>query len=158
MIKYLVTALLKPDQQLIRKEICDLISNNNFRYGIEYNGFKYKNDYFEDGRVISNLKWDPQLHPDLEPRAVGLAQRWRAIEEDYSYISETFMLMTRKGRGWQDFRNDLPDCVIQLHPELYSIPRTATVEYNLGDDARLKFRYQMLLPRLHTYSAMSLLT
>lgn len=159
MVYYLTKKLLEPDKNLATKEIHDLVAANNLLYGIKYTGFSFRSHYLtQSGEIKVNLGWDPKLHHELEPRAIGLAERIESIQKDYDYISETFTLMTVGGRNWQDFRNNLPDCVIQLHHELYSIPRIHSVEYNLRTNARLQFRYQMLLPRLHAYSVMHLLT
>lgn len=158
MIDFLVVALLKPDRELARKQIDELVTNNNELYHTAYRGFSYRDYYVErGGTFITDLGWDPKLHPQLEYQAEGVLVRSLAIEKDFDYIKATFSLLTDQAKNWHQFRNALPDCVTQLHPGLHSLPRLCEVERYI-DDPSLKFRYEMLLPRLHTYSMMSLLT
>lgn len=158
-IHFLVVQLLKPDKELIDKEIEDLIDLNNIKLGVNYTGCSYGKYYLErGGRIVQNLAWKPFVDPSLESRVKGLPERALAIRQDYEYIKDIFTQMVIGDRNWQDFRNSLPDCVIQFHPQLRNIPRTLNVEANIRSNKPLKFKYDLLLPRLHTYSMMSLLT
>lgn len=158
-IEFLVVKLLKPDKELVEKEIQDLIDLNNLKVGVKHTGFTYGKYYIEfGGRVVENLGWSPQLDPSLHHKAEGLAERAIQIRKDFEYIQEVFAMMVNGSRNWQDFRDSLPDCVIQFHPDLYKRPRSISVDHYLRTNKPLKFKYEMLLPRLHTYSMMSLLT
>jgi hypothetical protein len=158
MIKWLVKKLLYPDREFIRKQIDELVDNNNLIVGIPFPGFAYEDDYFEKGgKILTNFGWDPVLDDRLRPKAVGVADRWRRLEKDVEHIDQVFRQLTERCQTWQEFRDALPDCVIQFEDNLRSIPRTRHESYFQGKPTT-RFSYEMLLPRLHTYAAMHLLT
>lgn len=158
MIKWLVKKLLYPDRKMVRKQIDELVENNNLILDTTFPGFVYQNDYFEKGgRIVSNLGWDPLLDPRLHSRAVGVADRWRRLENDVAHIDQVFRQLTEHCLTWQEFRDAIPDCVIQFEPTLRLLERTRHESYFQGSPP-IRFSYEMLLPRLHTYAAMHLLT
>lgn len=157
MVKWLTKKLLLPDRTMVRQQVDELIDSNNLILNTVNPGCAFRNDWLErGGRIVSNLGWDPQLHESLWYRAEGLADRWRLLEKDVEHISDLFSALTAKCERWQDFRDALPDCVIQFESTLRSYPRTRPESDFQGKS--LRFRYEMLLPRLHTYAAMHLLT
>jgi hypothetical protein len=157
MVSWLIKKLLYPDREMVRKQIDELVAANNLILNTPYPGFVYGSDYFErGGRILTNICWDPPLDESLHPKVIGVADRWKRLEKDVEYICDIFIQLTERCRTWQEFRNALPDCVIQFEDELRSIPRTrCETHYFRGP---LRFSYEMLLPRLHTYAAMHLLT
>jgi hypothetical protein len=158
MIQWLVKKLLYPDREMVRKQIDELVENNNLILGASFPGFAYASDYFETGgRILPNIGWDPLLDEKLHPKIVGVADRWRRLENDVMHIDQVFRQLTERCQTWQEFRDALPDCVIQFEDNLRSMPRTQHESYFQGKPAT-RFSYEMLLPRLHTYAAMHLLT
>lgn len=158
MIKWLVKKLLHPDREMTRKQIDELVDNNNLILGTVNPGFSYQGSWFEKGgRIVPNLGWEPALHERLHSQANGVADRWKRLEADVGHIEQVFRQLTERCQTWQDFRDALPDCVIQFESNLRAMERTRHESYFQGK-ATSRFSYEMLLPRLHTYAAMHLLT
>lgn len=159
MTEWLVKKLLYPDRAMVKEQVDELVDSNNHILGDTFPGFNYQQDYFERGGMVrTNFCWEPLLDPRLHPKVVGLADRWYRLENDVDHISHVFNYLTEECRDWQEFRDALPDCVIQLESRLRSMARTRPEFYSLGDRELLRSTQELLLPRLHTYAAMHLLT
>lgn len=158
MIDWLVKKLLYPDRVMVREQIDQLVEENNLIIGESFPAFVYGGDLFQKGgKILVSHSWTPLLDERLHPKAVGLADRWRTLEKDVGFITQTFTKLTEKCQSWQQFRDALPDCVIQFEPSLRSMERMQH-QSDFLDSSSLRFSYEMLLPRLHTYAAMHLLT
>lgn len=158
MIRWLVKKLLYPDREMVRKQIDELVGNNNLMLGTVNPGFSHENFWFErGGRIVPTLGREPHLHEQLHPLAIGVADHWKRLEVDVEHIAQVFRQLTERCETWQDFRDALPDCVIQFESNLRTMERTRHESYFQGKCAT-HFSYEMMLPRLHTYAAMHLLT
>jgi hypothetical protein len=161
LVETLLNGLMKPDWKLVNDKINSLVDENNVLLGgsIAHKGFCYRGYYFKYGaEVVPDMGFDPVLHKSLHHKAEGLADRWNYLKGDYDYLKRLFTELLRPCVTEQDVRDTLPECVIQFHPTLGSLPRIRGEAWTIRCDKALQFRYNSAIDRIRTYSVMHLLT
>jgi len=157
-IEDVIEALGRSTEKLLKRQKEYLIHKNE-ELGGHSNGFLLGGHYFtklEDQVKIHTAIKKP-LHQSLYPEGLELLQGTKELEQDMQQLTQGLSVVLFDCRTRQDIRNALPDTVMYLLPNIFSVSRTKDEAWTLRDKPLQMMGYPKTAKLLNIYSAMRIL-
>ncbi|WAK44965.1 hypothetical protein Fifi067_00045 [Erwinia phage Fifi067] len=146
-----VASLCEPETRRLQNVIDKLVAQNQEIVQTNDQGFMFQGDlyYRSNANMHSRL---PALAWSLCPQMdVHLKDR-RLFDQEFAMIRQMVTRLLYLCNTLQKQRDALPDCIVNLVPELQAIERVRSVEEVIGNDERLLRQYHKALPLMEVYS------
>jgi hypothetical protein len=157
-INNITKLLFAPDNRRIQgwiDQICNKnkdISDNKDPLGFWYNDKYYRPSWLLSGRYPKAI-----LNHALYDEMDKLVKDERTTKDDQQFIRQTLFALVEPCETYQDLRDALPECLIDLIPNLGSFSRTREAGYIIKDNPRAYKQYLQILPKIETYCATRLI-
>lgn len=98
------------------------------------------------------------LHESLEKEAQYFSEVLDSINEDRNEIKQVVILLLGQACTVQELRDAIPECLMNLMPELAMFPRKIqNCDYLIRTDKYAMKAYEKTLPKLEAYSVMGMM-
>jgi hypothetical protein len=156
-ISEIMTELFKPEDARHEREVQTLLEEN--KEIIENTSVTSQLAWMDRRRVGAMILNDQVLSPTLASKFEQVTQLRRNIELDKHQVGQFMQNLLHKCKTWQEIRNSLPDCLVQMSYQLkyHDIVRTQEPEDNMKNDPKALYRYEKFMIKINTYCAMRFL-
>lgn len=159
LVSDLVKSILEPDRKLLAKRFDEIIQRNNEILSVNHRGFRFNNNFYEKGgQVMSKLNWEPSLSASLVEEVVALEEFRKQLNADQQAMREVFQRLVQSCKTVQEERDALPECVSTLDWRICNLKRVKPEAWTIQNDPIALSNYLKILPKIHTYCAMRLMT
>lgn len=157
LIDRIINKLFENDKEVLDNQIVELTQNNNIKKNNTYMGFRHmgktfiSKDHapFRDRGKQSIL---PSLAFELSPIGNNIVQQTNNLERDEKEIRQILFKLLDHCICKQDIRDSLPEPVVQLFPDLVSMPRIVPVAHYMDKDKLTVNEFNRLLPKIEAYA------
>jgi hypothetical protein len=116
-------------------------------------GFIYNGTYYRTSTTGLGNWPHGALHHSLSDQMEVLEKDKAIIDQDRAFIGQMLGKLLRPCDSYQDMRDALPDCLVNIIPELSPLPRSLSVAYTIDGDARALRQFNEILPKIELYVA-----
>lgn len=157
-IKALITALFKAEDQRLHRRELEMVSENRKVSAEHYDGFFFQGHYYTDlDRKLASKGIKSGLHPSLVPSMDQHIKDKKEVEFDRLRIRQALALSLNGIRNNQDLRDALPNQLAEMIDQIKALPRHRPEAYTLMDDPRKFQQYQKLREKIEFYAVARLL-
>lgn len=155
-IKHITSKLFEHEIVRLNNLILKLHNKNQELHG-PHDAYTYEGYVYRYNDLRGNLKTkflDYQLHSEMD---LFLKDN-KLISDDKQEISQILMKLLESCNFYQDYRDALPECIIDTLPnEMRNLSRIMPEAYTIASDNRATRQYEKVLPKIQMYSAMRLI-
>lgn len=152
LIDALADALFKPEARRIQNRVNELDKQNGeIRRAREY-GFQWKGMQFRVPGSPTKVLRVPSLDFSLRKEGDALLRDVQAVQDDKQMIKQTMALLLKPCLTLQDFRDALPDSIVELNSQLAALPRERAAGYTITDERQSR-QYAAMLDKIDFYAA-----
>lgn len=162
-IELIMDKLFEPEDRRIDKMVSELNMANSEIKGKQLHGFMHMGkryipkEYELVGKALAK-KPLPSLAFSLLNQANEFDTEVRKLALDRDQIKQVLYKLIYQCNNTQEIRNCLPECVVELLPNLRSMQRTITdPTYLIRNDKFAMKAYEKILPKIEMYSVMRLI-
>lgn len=157
-IKALIAALFKAEDQRLHRRELELVSENRKVSSEHYDGFFFQGHYYTDlDRNIAYKGIKSGLHSSLVPSMEQHIKDKKEVEFDRLRIRQALTMSLNGVRNIQDLRDALPNQLAEMIDQIKVLPRHRPEAYTLMDDPRKFQQYQKLREKIEFYAVARLL-
>lgn len=156
--------LFSAEKRRLDKRTEDLMEKNDVQRGKPSHGFIHMGKLYvpENMRRVNAAMRRKATTPPLAITLIDEAKSFihdaSTVERDEKEIRQLLFLLLSNCSNEQDIRNSLPECVVNLMPELRHLNRTLINPcYYIQSDWRAVRLYDKVLPRIEMYAMSHLL-
>lgn len=149
--------LFNHERNRLLKELNNiLVANREFNPSM--NGFYWKGVLISDmPESIKHKGNNGNLHPSLYERMEAYTRDSSKIRFDADRIKQILALVIRNCTDTQDLRDALPDCFVEIIPDIAGYQRTRPEAYTIIDNEKYYQSYNNLKTKIEFYVATRLL-
>lgn len=155
----LMAELFKAETRRLQRMITDLNRTNREISGGQAHAFIYNGEVYvaSDTQQIPQRGTIPPLVPSLQFAMEDYLADRKVIEADRAQIRQVMFTVLYQCKDNQEIRDSLPDCLVQLFPDLRAMPRHLEQGFIIRHTPRVLRQYEKVLPKIEFYSATRLL-
>lgn len=125
----IIKKLFEPEERRVQRIVDELflankaIKGQDQIYGFMHMGKRYLPTQFQAMKPAMHKHLMPSLAFELLEQANAFQADVNKIEADKAQIRQAIVLLIEQTNGAQELRDALPDCIVNLFPQLASIKR-----------------------------------
>lgn len=155
MIENIVMQLFRAETIQHQKQIDSLADRNDQLHKTYSNGFNYLGvNYARRGYPIAD---GGNLHSSLHSEMNELLRFKWDVDSDKNIITQVLYRLTKNCQSLQEYRDALPECLVQFDYRFSGMARTREPAWTLEKGSRTHRQYLKYLTKIETYCAMHLL-
>lgn len=153
-INGIVALLFRADRININSWLQQIVVKNQKLGASNENGFRFAGRTFSTGPC--SLR-PPPLDISLSDEMTQLVEAQRKIDENAAFVRQMIFNVIDPCLNYQDLRDALPDCIVQMVDGLSDLPREREVAYTLKDRPMIHRQFARIYPIIQAASASRLL-
>lgn len=158
LINVIVSKLFEPEERKNKQIVDELVTSNSMLLKTDATAFKFNGAHYHKSLTLSAAgSTVPELHKDLVPTMLNMLQQIKEIDEDKSAIRQGIGRITRVCLSLPQLRNNLPEALVQLVPELSKYERTGQPADVLKHDERAMIQYRKIETKIMYYATTRLI-
>lgn len=152
-VDVLIKALFDPDRRRLTAQVDRLIARNEECLGQQglhcfiYNGVPYR-----QSNVTGHIKRYPGLDYSLWDDMELLLKDQKTVERDQSFIRQALIMLIEPCCSLQEVRDALPECVVDIMPELRALERRYELMWSIRGNVRAQRQVARVIPKLEAYA------
>jgi hypothetical protein len=158
-INTLMVALFSAEHRRLTTEVDKLVeANREFFRDKPHDGFLFQGKPYDPSNLSSlgrKVRVSMSLH--MNDRMEDFLRDKSQVDGDRKLISQILFPLIQPCSNLQDIRDTLPNCLVDVLPDLKGLPREQSVAFTLADNPRLFRQFENILPRVEFYAATRLL-
>lgn len=157
LIDSIINKLFENDKEVLDNQIVELTQNNNIKKNNTYMGFRHMGKTFiSKGHAPFRNRGKQSILPslafELATAGTKIVQQTNDLERDEKEIRQILFKLLDHCICKQNVRDSLPEPVVQLFPDLASMPRISTVAHYMDKDKLTRNEFDRLLPKIEAYA------
>lgn len=158
-----VNDIMDAEYKHIQRQVDELVDKNKELLGPGTDdGFIYMEQWYARTGMVGRP--NQGLHPDLYSTMQRIAAFTKVLDDDKKIITQVLGKLVVACDTLEEMRNELPECVISLHPPMWRnsytqipYPRTRTAAQSIQNNPRELRQYEKILTKIGAYCAMRFL-
>lgn len=158
LIDQIIAKLFEPEDRRMDKWIKTLTTKNSelkgaMTFGFLHQGKRYIcSDYQSAVTAQRKIVVLPTLHAEVMIEANSFITELTAIELDKAQIKQVLFQLVYQANTQQELRDTLPDCVVNLFPELSKLQRQFNQTFLIRTNDRAMRQFEQVLPKIEMYA------
>lgn len=157
LIASFVEALFKSEANRIEQSIERLDRENRDIRGSNEWGFMWQGQRFVPKSSPYKITSVPSLAFELRKSGNFLLKDIQQVKDDKQMVSQVMHLLIINCETEQDYRDALPDSLVELSPKLQALSRTREAGYTICSDERAMRQFQKMIDTIDFYAATRLM-
>lgn len=156
----LTTRLFEAEERRLGAIISSLNKRNKGMAEVKLDGFLYLGIFYlpKDATLrsvgpVAKTALCGSLYGEME----SFLQDKKQVLDEQKLIKQILFTLLRPCRNNQNFRDALPECLVNCLPDLARLLRQEETAWTIRDNPRALRQYEKFLPRMELYSAAKLL-
>lgn len=161
LVRKLTASLFVAEERRLNGKIVELNTRNKQVRKLQVDGFLFSGQFYLPTGV-STVRFGPgqakaPLHDSLVDSMEEYLADQKSIRTDQNLIRQTLFQVLSNCRTDQDFRNALPECLVEHIEGLNRLSRTEEPGYTVRSNPRALRQFQKALPKIELYAATRLI-
>lgn len=160
LVQQIINELFKPERRRLQAVIDALILENASLTGTRKPFLLWQGQVYihsAEKQQIPPKSVVPSAHKDLVPRLLSFVSESKDINMDARMIYQILTKLLGSVTSNQQFRDALPDCLVQFVGGVSGLKRLIPLEDLIRHDERFLNQFRKILPTIEMYAAASLL-
>jgi hypothetical protein len=116
-------------------------------------GFIFNGVFYRPSDVTGPISGRKALHASLWSEMETLEKDKKIVDTERDFVRQTLYALMDPCSTDQDFRDALPECLIDTLPQLKRLSRTREPAFTIEGNARAIRQYEKMLPKIEVYAA-----
>lgn len=155
LIQQMMGRLFVAEERRLNLILTKMNRENKRHCEIKKDGFLYNGEFFMPTDI--NIEVGPGAHNPLRDEFHDTMEEWirdrDMVKSDRIYLKQVLFKLLDPCTTQQHIRDTLPDCVLDILPEVQALSRRDEPAWTIAGDERAMRQYQKYLPRMEFYSA-----